>query len=271
MAVIFRLFSFSRLTIALLTFAVLGSLFNINNALALNTNSADRVHLRGVVVPSQQVKMSLTQNGLVTWIAPSGTTVSQGDKLAQINDVKLRAEMNQARAMMYSAQTELASAKHSYEKNRRLVQENILSDIALTESEFAVKTAEAKLEVNQSKLKLAKLAVDQASLLAPFNGVVAASNISPGEWAKAGDPIVEFASLSDLTMSIDIPPELTDSLSEGYVTNVNFNGTVIGKAKVKRLFPILQPSSGLRRVVWSVETDKSILISGRYVELEAWF
>lgn len=232
---------------------------------------ADRVHLRGVVVPAKQVKMSLPQPGIITWIASSGSIVAKGEKLANINDVKLRAEMNQARAMMHSAQTELASAKHGLEKNRRLVTENILSDIALTESEFAVKTAEAKLQVNQSKLKLAKLSVDQAALIAPFTGVVASTNIGTGEWAKAGDPVIEFVSLTNLTMSIDIPPELTDSLSEGDVTDVIYKGTVIGQAKVKRLFPMLQPSSGLRRVVWGIETVDSVLISGRYVELAAWF
>lgn len=233
--------------------------------------SADNVHLRGVVVPAQQVKMSLPQNGLLTWIAPSGSIVTRGERLAQINDVKLLAEMNQAKALLKSAQTELEAAKHSLEKSRRLVNENILSDIALTESEFAVKTAQAKLEVSESKFQLAKLSVSQALLTAPFDGVVAGTNISAGEWAKAGDPVVEFASLSDLTMSIDIPPELTDELREGDSTNVKYKGAVIGTAKVKRLFPILQPSSGLRRVVWSIATEDSILISGRYVELEAWF
>lgn len=238
---------------------------------SVNAADSDRVHLRGVVVPAKQVKMSLPQPGIITWIASSGTIVAEGEKLVNVNDVKLRAEMNQARAMMHSAQTELALAKHSLEKNRRLVNENILSEIAMTESEFAVKTAEAKLQVNQSKLKLAKLAVDQAALFAPFTGVVASTNMGTGEWAKAGDPVIEFASLTNLTMSIDIPPELTEDLSVGDVTDIIYRGAVIGQAKVKRLFPMLQPSSGLRRVVWGVETADSVLISGSYVELAAWF
>lgn len=235
------------------------------------SNDANNVHLRGVVVPSDKVKMSLPQNGLVTFIAASGTIIEKGQKLVQISETKLLAELNQAKAKLGAAQTELEAAQHGLEKSRRLVKENILSDIALTESEFAVKTAQANVEVNQSKYDLAKLAVEQALLLAPFDGVVADTGISTGEWAKAGDPILEFASLTALNMSIDIPPELTDTLSVGDTTNVTYKGTVIGTARVKRLFPILQPSSGLRRVVWTIESEDSVLISGRYVELQAWF
>ncbi|WP_338292300.1 efflux RND transporter periplasmic adaptor subunit [Planctobacterium marinum] len=242
----------------------------IGTQLAL-ADALTSVHLRGVVVPAQQAKLSVAQQGQVEWIAADGTEVKTGETLIQINATKLKAEMIQAQAMYQSALAELAAANHSLEKSRRLVQENILSDIALTEAEFSVKTAEAKVAVNQSKLELAKLAVAQAIVLAPFDGVVASSKISIGEWAQPGDPILEFASLSTLSMSLDVPPEYTETLSPGDSTTVLFAGKPIGTATVKRLFPLLQPSSGLRRVIWTIETDETMLISGRYVELKAWF
>lgn len=238
---------------------------------AVSAENLASVHLRGVVVPAQQTKLSVAQQGQVTWIASDGSFVQSGEKLAHINDIKLKAELSQARAMFFSAEAELAAARHALEKSRRLVNENILSDIALTEAEFSVRTAEAKVEVNRSKFELAELAVQQAVLLAPYDGVVANTKISAGEWAQPGDPIIEFASLTQLTMSLDVPPEYTDLLQVGDTTDVLFKGEVIGTATVKRLFPILQPSSGLRRVVWDIKTNESILISGRYVELKAWF
>lgn len=237
----------------------------------LTAGSMNVAHLRGVVVPAQQAKLSVAQQGQIIWIAADGTFVNAGAPLVKINDIKLKAEASQAQAMLYSSEAELAAANHALEKSRRLVNENILSEIALTEAEFSVRTAEAKVAVNRSKNELAKLAVEQAVLLAPFDGVVASSKISTGEWAQPGDPIIEFASLSELSMSLDIPPEYTDSLNTGDTTRVLYEGNVIGIATVKRLFPLLQPSSGLRRVIWTVQSDEAMLISGRYVELEAWF
>lgn len=237
----------------------------------VEANTASNVHLRGVVVPAEQVNLSMNQNGVLRFIAPSGSIVKQGEKLAEINPAQLSAQYHQARAMLQAAKAELAAAKHGLEKSRRLVNENILSDIALTEAEFSVQTASANLEVSESKYHIAKLAVDDAVLYAPFEGVVADTKLKKGEWTKQGDPIIEFASLEALVMSIDLPPELTDNLTVGQATSVNFQGKKIGIATVKRLFPLLQPSSGLRRVVWDVTTSSSVLISGRYVELEPWF
>lgn len=234
-------------------------------------DNASNVHLRGVVVPAEQVNLSMNQNGVLRFIAPSGSIVKQGEKLAEINPAQLSAQYHQARAMLQAAKAELAAAKHGLEKSRRLVNENILSDIALTEAEFSVQTASANLDVSESKYHIAKLAVEDAILYAPFEGVVADTKLKRGEWTKQGDPIIEFASLESLVMSIDIPPGLTDTLTLGQSTSVNFQGNKIGTATVKRLFPLLQPSSGLRRVVWEVTTTSSVLISGRYVELEPWF
>lgn len=238
---------------------------------SVHADGPNNVHLRGVVVPSNQIKISMNQVGVLNFIAPSGTVIKQGERIAEINAAELQGQFHQAKALLQSAEAELASANHNVEKTRRLVNENILSEIALTEAQFSLQTAKANLEVGRSKFQLAELALQQAVLRAPFDGVVADTTVKKGEFVVKGDPIIEFASLTEMVMSIDLPPELTESLSEGTETAVLFQGNEIGRAKVKRLFPLLQPSSGLRRVIWQVESNQSMLISGRYVELQAWF
>jgi RND family efflux transporter MFP subunit len=229
------------------------------------------VHLRGVVVPERQINMALNQTGVIHFIAPSGSVVKKGEVIAQIQPEELQAQYQQAKALFASAEADLAAANHSLQKTKRLVDENILSDIAFTEAQFSVQTARAAVEVHRSKYHLAKLALSQAKLLAPFDGVVAETNVQQGEWAQKADPVISFASLEALMMSTDIPPELTDTLQQGMSTDIIFQGEKIGRATVTRLYPMLQPASGLRRVVWSVDTEQTLLVSGRYVELAPWF
>ncbi|XOV77786.1 MAG: efflux RND transporter periplasmic adaptor subunit [Aestuariibacter sp.] len=229
------------------------------------------VHLRGVVVPERQINMALNQTGVIDFIAPSGSVVEKGGIIAQIRTEELEAQYQQAKAVFTSAKADLAAANHSLQKTKRLVDEDILSDIAYTEAQFSVQTARAAVEVNRSKYHLAKLALSQAKLLAPFDGVVAETTVQEGEWAQKADPVISFASLEALMMSTDIPPELTDTLVKGTATDIIFQGQKIGRATVRRLYPMLQPASGLRRVVWSVDTEQSLLVSGRYVELAPWF
>lgn len=241
-------------------------------ALAQTTSQqTSNAHLRGVVVPATQINMSMSRAGLLSQVASAGSPVKAGDVIAAIDTTILKAELQQSIALKNAAQANLDAANHSLEKNRRLVKQNILSDIALTEAQFAVKTAQANLEVSRSKLALAQLALDAAVLKAPFDGVIVATKLSQGEWLNAGDPFVEFANIQVLTMAIDVPPELTQSLNPGDTTPVRLNNQVIGQAQVTRLFPMLQPSSGLRRVVWQVTSDNPLLLSGRYVELAPWF
>lgn len=250
------------------------SLFWLTLVIPLASTFADsigNVHLRGVVVPERQVNMAMSQTGILDFIAASGSVVKKGEVLAQIDPAELQAQLKQAKALFQSADAEFAAANHSLEKTRRLVGEDILSDIALTEAQFAVRTAEAAVEVNRSKYQLAQLSVAQSTLFAPFDGVVADTKVSEGEWVQKADPVILFASMDALMMSTDIPPEFTDTLKVGSETAILFQGQVIGKARVKRLFPMLQPASGLRRIVWAVEVQQSVLISGRYVELAPWF
>lgn len=239
-------------------------------ATAVAESSNPEVHLRGVVMPAQKVKFSFAQPGIVVDIASGGTLVEKGQVLARLDNKKASAQLEQSRAELRSAKQELASAQHQRDKSARLVAENILSDIALTEADFSVAMATEKVAVSKAKLAIAKKAYEDCTLIAPFSGAVAAKAISKGEWVKQGDAVLEFVNFSKLSLSIDVPPSMTDGLSVGVTTNVVDTGIVLGLAKVKTIYPVIDPASGLRRIVWDIVPNDGVLLSGRYVSLANW-
>ncbi len=228
------------------------------------------VHLKGVVMPAQKVKLSFAQPGIIRQLAGGGSLVEMGQVIAKLDDKKAKAQLAQSQAEYRSAKSELASVKHSRDKNARLVEQNILSEVALTEADFTVTVAQEKLAVARAKLDMAEASLIDCTVLAPFSGAVVAVNASKGEWMKQGDPFVEFVNYKKLSLSIDIPPDMADGLSVGLITNVLDKTRVIGKAKVKTIFPVIDPSSGLRRIVWQVTPKDGMLLSGRYVSLASW-
>lgn len=232
--------------------------------------SNPEVHLRGVVMPAQKVKFSFSQQGVVVDVASGGSLVQKGEVLAKLDDKKAIAQLEQSRAELRSAKQELASAQHQRDKSARLVAENILSDIALTEANFSVAMATEKVAVSKAKLAMARKAFEECTLIAPFSGAVAGKSISKGEWAKAGDAVLEFVNLSKLSLSIDIPPKMADGLSVGLITDVLEDGVILGSAKVKTIYPVIDPASGLRRIVWEIIPLEGVLLSGRYVSLANW-
>ena len=78
------------------------------------------VHLRGVVMPAQQVKVSFARSGLVSELADDGSVVRVGEVIAGIDKGRARAELNKSRAMVSSARAELGAAEHSRDKAARL-------------------------------------------------------------------------------------------------------------------------------------------------------
>lgn len=265
MAIVLNLKKYCSGSLFIFAALLLGGLIFISKAQA-----DTQVHLRGIVMPAQKVKLSFSQPGIVREIAKGGSMLNKGDLVGKLDDSKAQAQLLQAHAEVRSAQSQLAQAEHSRDKNARLVEQNILSDIALTEAEFAVTVAAEKVAVTQAKLQIAKAALAACTVYAPFDGAVVGVAISKGEWAKQGDAFIEFVNFSQLTLSIDIEPEMADALSVGLTTDVINGGQTVGSAEVKTIYPVIDPASGLRRIVWHVYPKGGLLLSGRYVSLAPW-
>ena len=249
------------------SFLLLGSFLSFASQSSGQTNA---VHLRGIVMPAKEVKLSFSQPGIVEELAAGGSMLSKGDVIGKLSEKKAKAQLAQARAEYRSAKSQLASSQHAKDKNARLVEQQILSDIAVLEAEFSVTVAQEKVAVAKAKLDIAKAVVEACTVSAPFDGAVVAVNLSKGEWAKQGEPFAELVNFNELTLSLDIPPELADGLTIGLTTTVLNNNEEVGEARVETIYPVIDPASGLRRIVWHVVPKSGYLLSGRYVSLANW-
>lgn len=252
-----------------LMFFLLSVLLTYSQVSMANNNEA-AVHLQGIVVPSKKIKLSFTQSGIITLLASSGSLVDKGQIIAKLDDNKARSQLKKGLAEHSLALSELASANHDRDKSARLVADNILSDVALLEANFSVEIAKQRLLVAQATLELAEASLAECIVIAPFTGAVVDKNANVGEWMNAGDPFIEFVNLGELNLSIDIPPEMVSGLSVGLSTQVMDKGLIVGQAKLKTIFPVIDPASGLRRIVWKVVPDGDALLTGRYVSLASW-
>ena len=228
------------------------------------------VHLRGVVMPAQKVKLSFAQAGVVEYMVKAGTVVQQAEVIARLDDQKAKAQLAQSQAQFRSAESELSSARHNRDKSARLVAEDILSEVALVEAEFSVVLAKEKLAVARAQLDIAEAALQDCIVKAPFKGAVILTNIHQGEWASPGEPFLELVDFQRLNIAIDIPPAMAKQLKLGLSTLILDDQETLGRAEVKTIYPVIDPASGLLRVVWEVQPNKGVLLSGRYVSLAEW-
>jgi RND family efflux transporter MFP subunit len=226
-------------------------------------------HFEGLVLPSQKASLAFASSGLIARLPKAGDTFRSGQVIAALNETQSKIGVIQAQAGLEIAQLDLQAATHNKKKTQRLLDEKIVSDIALVEISFSVGKAKARVKDAQAKLKAANERYRSCFLRAPFKGVVVDLKKNLGEWVSTGTTIVELVNLTALELPIDLPPKVAQWVKKGQQTDLLLAGKKVGRATVRTVMPYIDPASGSVRVVWKV-TNSTKFLAGSYVTLAPW-
>jgi len=223
----------------------------------------------GVVKPVRRAKLSFAQPGVLLKVPEEGQMIKKGWLVAQQDDRSARISLAEAEAALESARLAIETAQHEKSKTERLLKEKIVAPIALTEANFELKKSQAQLKIAQAGHVAANLKLKQCKLIAPFKGVIIEVFGNIGEQSGPGNPVAEIVDISRLEISVDIPLKLSRNIKPGIQTAILSGTKIVGKAEVKVVLPLLDPASGLRRVIFRViEADE--ILTGRHVSLAPW-
>lgn len=130
----------------------------------------------------QRLTLSTPISGMVVEVsATPGQAVTKGEVLARLDERRLRAQIEGARAEVKRLQLTLEEAGRELDRNRELYERTVISarDLQLAEIDHAI--AEANLA--QAKANLTQLQVDleDSRVRAPFDGLVLERHVQPGE------------------------------------------------------------------------------------------
>ena len=228
-------------------------------------------NVSGVILPAKQADLSFTRSGKILSMKSEGDFVKTGDVIATLDREEALISLEAAEVGYNMAVLAVKIAEHDRDKKVRLTGEDILSEIAVTEAEFEVKNAKEQVKLAKTDLESARLMLDACELKAPFDGVVVSTELRVNEYASPGTTLLNLASLQDLTVTVDIPVELSQSLKEGIASSYKISGKVKGQVTVKKMMPLIDPASGLRRIVWQVDpNNRADLVSGRHITISPW-
>jgi len=223
----------------------------------------------GVVKPTRRAKLSFAQAGVLLQVPEEGQMIKKGWLVAQQDDRQAQIALAEAEAALESARLAIETAQHEKGKTERLLKEKIVAPIALTEANFALKKAQAQLKIAEAGNIAARLKLKQCKLIAPFKGVIVEVFGTIGEQSGPGNPVAEIVDLSQLEIRVDIPLKETQKIQPGIQTAILSGSKIVGKAEVKVVLPLVDPASGLRRVIFKVvEADE--MLTGRHVTLAPW-
>ena len=163
---------------------------------------ADDVSAVGSLVSNESVVLRPEVSGRIETIRfRDGETVRRGAVLVELDSAVERAELQQARANLTLAESNFRRTQDLF--GRKFVSQSSLDD------------ARAKLEVARAGLALAQARLARMQIRAPFDGVVGIRSVSPGDFVKDGDALINLEDIATLKLDFRLPELYLDRVRPG--------------------------------------------------------
>jgi HlyD family secretion protein len=198
----------------------------------------ESVNASGKVFPEIEVKVSPDISGEIVELAvEEGDSVRRGQVLARIYADIYSTQRNQAasevdrqqallannRAQLASLQSSLDLAKKTYDRQKQLLNDKVISSAEFEQAENSYRTAQANynaalenirsaqaaISSSQANLERANKDLSRTAVLAPMDGVVSLLNVKKGERVvgsnmMAGTEMMRIADMSVIEVQVDV-------------------------------------------------------------------
>ena len=165
--------------------------------------------LTGHVMAHEEVKLAFRVDGKMTErLASVGDDVRGGDVLARLDPENEKNALRGAEAEVAAAQASLTQAKNNESRVRSAYNRGGAPKEQLDQAVQQQKSAQAQVDGNQAKLKMAQDRVRYTELRTEVAGVVIAKGAEPGEIVRAGQPIVVLARDNAKDALFSVPPQM---------------------------------------------------------------
>jgi len=188
----------------------------------------------GVVEAVRQSTVAAQVSGRIVELrVDAGQAVARGQVLARIDEREAAQAASAFEAQTARAAADLANARVTYERSKRLLEQKFISQAALDKALADYKSAQAQSEAARAGALQAGAAKSHTVITAPFSGVVAERLIELGEMAAPGRPIVTLYDPKDVRVVASIPQQRLGevrALAQASVELPGLNRWVKGKA-----------------------------------------
>lgn len=185
-----------------------------------------------------------------------GERVEAGSALLTLDDSILRAQLAEARAS-------LQLSKANYQRANELFQKKVGSAQARDQ-------ALANMRVDEARVAVAEAQLDKTTIRAPFAGIVGLRKVSPGDYATAGQDIVNLEKIDVLKADFSVPELALPEVAEGQTVNVTvdaFPGRTF-KGNVHAIDPLIDARGRSIAIRAHIDNPDNLLRPGLFARIE---
>lgn len=177
---------------------------------------------------TQRVELGVLVSGVVSEVlVRPGQHVAKGERLVALDRRGFASQVARREAEHRHARALLEEARREDERATELYDRTVLSDFERNQALIALQAARAAAERAQAELVAARLDLEHSEVSAPFDGVVLAVNVAPGQGLVSelqSQPLVTLADDTRLRARALIDAGQAARLSAGQTLRASVRG-----------------------------------------------
>lgn len=221
----------------------------------------------GTVVSNNDSVISAKIMGIITSLpVKEGDRVKKGDILAVIDDSEYTGKINTLRQRVNTAELNYRFLDQQLSKYQQLFQAQAISEQNYLQYKLQRDTAASQLEEAKFALREVEVALENAYIKAPFDGIVNSLQSQLGDMASPGKPILTLSDTSRLKVQVRVTETDLEMIKENM--EVVLASPLLPKnlkSKVAKIFPSAEPQA--RSTIVEVPVPEVVLKPGTSVDV----
>ena len=153
-----------------------------------------------------------------------GEAVHTGQLLATLETADIRARLDAQQAAVAESQAKLDLALKNQANNRQLLSQSFISQNAYDTAQNGVDVAQASVAAAKAQADIARRALTDTQVRAPFSGVVAKRMVNAGEKVSPDVPLFQLVDLARMEMQAQVPVADIPFLKLGQALELTVDG-----------------------------------------------
>jgi RND family efflux transporter MFP subunit len=243
----------------------------------------ETVTVFGQIVAVRESDVATRVAGIVNVVPIQiGSTVSEGDVLARMDTVRLDIEMASAEAQLAIAvaglevsQAQADRADKAFQRAQELTANASISGAqfddrasALAEALGGLQQARARIGAAENAIDLARYNLTNATIRAPFDGIVLDVTTQVGQFATSGSQVATLLDINTMEVEANVPARFMGALEPGQlVIGKNDAGSALSLT-LRAVLPTEFSETRTRPVRFTLTTIESTFAIGQPVTLD---
>ncbi|MEP7068601.1 MAG: efflux RND transporter periplasmic adaptor subunit [Usitatibacter sp.] len=223
----------------------------------------------GSLAPVVQTTVKSRVSGDVNRVfVREGESVAAGQMLAQVDTADLQSRLDAQEGSLAEARAKLSIAQKNRENSQQLLRQKFISQNAFDTSDSTYDAAAALLRSAEALLRIARKAMNDAAVRAPFSGIVARKMVNAGEKIGIDSPLFALVDLARMEIEAPAPAAAIAAIKAGQAANFRVDG--FGErafaGRIERINPTADAGSRSITLYISVANNDGALRGGMFAK-----